>query len=359
MAPAVPIVDVVVGGQYGSEGKGGVAAHLIKRRRGQQPERQILAVRVAGPNAGHSAVGILDGHKYALRQIPVMAVADLSCDLIIAQGSEIDQAVLEAEVAELDQAGYEVSSRLHIDGQATMIQQHHKDSEVALTGRLGSTAKGIGAARSARIMRDATLAKHVLHDTTHTTAILHRALTKGSNIIIEGTQGYGLGLHAGDYPYCTSSDCTAIDFLAMAGLYPAGADVHVWVACRTYPIRVAGNSGPLYGERNWLDLNEETDGYIQPERTTVTQKIRRVGTWDPMLVTLAMQANGYRADMDRNSAHLVITFGDYIDPAVAGKTEYDPTAYPELDRWLTSNCGITPDAICTGPDSIIWGADAP
>jgi adenylosuccinate synthase len=108
------------------------------------------------------------------------------------------------------------------------------------------------------------------------------------NVIIEGTQGYGLGLHTGFYPQTTSSDCRAIDFLAMAGISPwqAGINIEVILVARVYPIRVAGNSGPLMAETTWAELG------LPEERTTVTNNVRRVGAWDDELVFEAIEANG-------------------------------------------------------------------
>jgi adenylosuccinate synthase len=118
------------------------------------------------------------------------------------------------------------------------------------------------------------------------TRVVNHAATTGQ-VVIEGVQGYGLGLHAGHYPQSTTSDSTAIDFLSAAGLSPWVTDgLAVLVVAREYPIRVAGNSGPLANETTWGKLG------LPEERTTVTQKVRRVGAWDPDLINNAVQANG-------------------------------------------------------------------
>ena len=147
---------VVVGGQYGSEAKGAVTGWLAHQLRAVQ--EPIIAVRVAGPNAGHSVVDPT-GKKWALRQIPVAAVTNKGAKLVIAAGSEIDPPVLDAEITALDSAGFNVSKRLLIDGSATVITDDHKHMEgnAALTERIGSTGKGIGAARASRVMRQAVI----------------------------------------------------------------------------------------------------------------------------------------------------------------------------------------------------------
>src|SRR5262249_25087084 len=132
-----------------------------------------------------------------------------------------------------------------------------RTEDEALVARIGSTGKGIGAARAARIMRTAPLVEDQKQWPTMVGDIadhIRARLRHNGNIQIEGTQGYGLGLHAGYYPYCTSSDCTAMHFMAMAGCPPwlvTPEELEVWVVFRTYPIRVAGNSGPLVRETTW------------------------------------------------------------------------------------------------------------
>lgn len=353
-------VHVVVGGQFGSEAKGHITAQLVRRY------KPSWVIRVAGPNAGHSAIHPDSGEKIALRQIPVAAVVDPDVGLGIAAGSEVDPDVLLSEIEMLHGHGIEVLHRLYVDPQATLINAGHRFVEKEMTARLGSTAKGIGAARADRIMRNANIWADVYTDYAglsipegvtdiNCVAIAEVAAASVSDVIIEGTQGYGLGLHAGHYPFCTSSDARAIDFLAMVGMSPwrAGREIRVWPVFRTYPIRVAGNSGPLLGELSWEELAERTGGYIQPERTTVTGNIRRVGEWDMALARKALAANG--APSERVSP--VLTFFDYWYPELAGASKpADIVAREPWDRiWnLEQTLGTHFAAVTTGPDSIIW-----
>ena len=347
-------LDVVVGGQFGSEAKGHVTAQLARRRLAEG--YQVTAVRVAGPNAGHSAIGVLDRKKWSLRQVPVAAVVDLNVKLVIGAGSEVDEEVLAEECHDLDAAGYRVSERLAVDGQATVLEASHKAAEADFdyNQRFGSTAKGIGQARMARLDRSAAIWSDGSDEPSNDTALeLQRRLLNRECVIVEGTQGYGLGLHAGYYPYCTSSDCRAIDFLAMAGLSPWRHDLRtdVWVVARTYPIRVAGNSGPLYGELSWEQMHELTGGYVNtPELTTVTKKPRRIGSWDGELVHRALLGNGAPSEQ----THLVVTFLDYIDPELADQqsqfTEKAGAWLQEVEQQLRYRV----DAFTTGPDSITW-----
>ena len=336
-------ISVVVGGQFGSEGKGHVAAQLSLR------SKVHVCARVAGPNAGHTAVAE-DGTPWALRQVPCVAVTSLNTELVIAAGSEIDLEVVKDEVARLDEAGYGVSQRLRIDRQATLIGARHKALEVGMQERIGSTAKGIGAARADRLMRTADLYPGGID----TSRLMRECLADGGHVLIEGTQGYGLGLHAGWYPHCTSSDCRAVDFLAMCGLSPwtPGIDTQVWVVLRTFPIRVAGNSGPLRDETSWEQLGIESLGHIREERTTVTKKVRRVGRWDPDLARDAVVANGGPSP----DVRVALTFFDYWFPELAGAkwvSDLDDEHLAVI-RDVEMTTGSRVSLVTTGPDTAIW-----
>ncbi len=285
----MPDIDVVVGGQFGSEAKGTVAARLIDRQAGAWSR---ISVRVGGPNAGHTVVDH-NGNVLRLRQVPVGVIFP-DCALAIAAGSEVDLEVLKTEIGVCEQAGHQVRDRLFIDRSATVLWPRYRSQEMAagLTDRLGSTTKGIGAARMDRVNRGANTVDQLDRDRTRPWFIITdvASMVRGYNYAcLEGTQGYGLGLHTSFYPYCTSGDCRAIDVLAQVGVNPWDPKVgwvEPWLVFRPFPIRVAGNSGPLRNETSWEELG------LQPEYTTVTQKVRRVGLWDPDLALDAIQANG-------------------------------------------------------------------
>lgn len=359
-------ISVIVGAQFGSEAKGAVTAFLST----QESELPVVGVRVGGPNAGHtvygkcpplcdldtcsSAVDTDNCHPWRLRQVPVLAVSRSDAKLVIAAGSEIDVEVLLREVDQLDQAGYAVSSRLYVDSSATVIGELHKQIEADrdLTGSIGSTGKGIGAARSDRIMRSALIFKDTntpVHR-AHTQSMLDNLLTEGYHIFVEGTQGYGLGVHTDYYPYTTSGDCRAIDFLAQAGLSPWAANVDkvdVWLVARTRPIRVAGNSGPLYKETTW-----EAEG-LEKELTTVTQKVRRVGSWDHRIVNAAIAANGGPGP----NLHLALTMVDHDLGWISGSTQLPSQGLGLLNEYLSEKqkeLDARIELIGTGPTTMMW-----
>ena len=337
--------------------------------------RRVVNVRVGGPNAGHSVVGRCPKecgqddsghHVWRLRQVPVAAVTNERASLVIAAGSEIDPGVLDREIEELDSAGYDASGRLLVDQSATVLTSDHvaEEENNDIQQRLGSTAKGIGSARADRIWRTAErvgdrddIFAHVeVLDTAHQLEVF---LRNDAAVVVEGTQGYALGLHTENYPFVTSGDCRAIDFLAQAGISPwqtsgpyTDVDLKVVVCLRPYPIRVAGNSGQLKGETSWDELG------LPVEHTTVTQKIRRVGEWDAELAQAALRANGGpRAGV----VYVALTMLDSVEPAVAGQNHavhgWRPASMPKSASELLHSLGLdTWDHLGyagTGPDTAI------
>lgn len=362
-------ISVIVGGQFGSEAKGHVTRQVIDRYLDLDPYRsnRVLNVRVAGPNAGHCAYDD-EGNRWALRQVPVgVTNPDTRISLHIAPGSEIDMDVLIQEITALDASGLNASGRLTVSPEATLLTAEHKYREGAaqMHEKIGSTGKGIGAARADRLMRTA---KRLGDDADavrtlrslgvgiqemHSTWVYNLGLD--THIVIEGTQGYGLGLHAGHYPQCTSSDTRAIDFLAMAGVNPwaqAVRSFEVWVVARVYPIRVAGNSGALLGETTWEDLG------LPPEHTTVTHKVRRVGQWDPHLIRSAVQANG-----GEPVVRLALTMVDQKFGWIEGKsdeadlgliTREASEQYEDFLAEVEADAGAAVRMVTTSPTTAIW-----
>lgn len=334
-------VIVVADGQYGSSGKGAVCGHLAT------PE--TIGVRVGGSQAGHTIVDS-EGTPWPLRHVPVTAVTS-DAPLIIAAGSEIDVDVLMAEVRALDAAGYHVSRRLYVDETATVIEPRHQEAEAGLNERSGSTGKGVGAARADRALRRAELYGRREFSISNVSVLVRSLLATGSPVIIEGTQGYALGTHAGHYPFCTSIDCRAIDFLAQAGLSPWDrviSEVQVVLACRYYPIRIAGNSGPMRNETTWADLG------LPEEYTTVTKKVRRVGKWDGALVRNAVVANG-----PGDHLSLALTMLDQRWPELAGVTDlaHVPNEVMSWVRDVEIECGARVGMLGTGPSTAVMLRD--
>lgn len=280
-------VTIVVGGQYGSEGKGKVA-HYLAREMGAG-----FAVRCGGPNSGHTVIDE-QGNARIFQQLPTAAILP-DVKLVICAGSYIDLDILYREINETNvDAG-----SLLIDPDAVIITPELKEREASsgLINRISSTGSGTGAAVAARINREKKLlfAKDIQElkpFITSVPAMLRSSLNNKERIIIEGTQGFGLSpLHARHYPYATSRDTTAAAFLSETGLSPLDVDDVVMVI-RAFPIRVAGKSGPLRDEINWETVTREGGHQrLIQEKTSVTKRLRRVARFDSEIVRLAIDAN--------------------------------------------------------------------
>lgn len=295
-----------------------------------------MVIRIGGPQAGHIVTGHgPDGpeHHWKLRAVPVASVTRRDALLAIGAGSEVDPFQLHKEVALLDEFGYGVSDRLVVDPRATWMTPEHKEREVAstLVSRIGSTATGVGAAKVDRTMRVAdTTADHEgeLNGLLSSNPIRDRArayLRTGDTVVVEAAQGCHLDLFRGTYPFTTSGRTTAIDALASAEVLPweiPGTQLQVWIAARVNPIRVGGNSGPLKDEIDW-----DTVG-VPEERTTVTNRVRRVGQWDPGWVRESVRWCGGAPTVRLSMSHL-----DYLFPEIADAKSVDDFS-DEVLSWL-------------------------
>ncbi len=325
-------LTIVYGGQFGSEGKGQIARLLTETM-----ERGI-AVRVGGPNAGHSFYPEgAEGPRQVVQTIPVSLVyqPERWVGVIGSAGVAELEILFQEMVKAFDRTG--VIPVLFIDHMASIITKDHANAEKRLKGSIGSTGKGVGSATADKIMRNPEIVfgAPAIQDMIwkarqqygealanvgfcDTVDYLNHSLKDGINIMIEGTQGYGLSLHtSGYYPFCTSRECTPQAMLSQTGINPALAQEYEKImVCRTFPIRVGGNSGPLPGEITWKDLYKSTNGYVkEPEITTVTKKARRIAKWDDTLI--------YRAILQTGPTALAITFLDYLFPEFAGEEPKD------------------------------------
>lgn len=296
-------VSIIIGGQYGSEGKGKTALLWTKKMNAK------ACVRVGGTNAGHTVYDAA-GQRYAFRILPTSAILE-NVICVLPAGSYFEIDVLQKEIA-LSGLNPE---RLKIDSWAVVIdnQSHELEKSAKLRDYIGSTLSGTGGAVLKRVARDKEQPVKFAKDIpalkpylSNTKSFLRELLDKKEHIIIEGTQGYGLSnIHSAFYPYVTSRDTTAAGFLMETGLSPFDVE-HVVMTLRAFPIRVAGNSGPLEKEISWEIVSKES-GVLNPiiEYTTVTQRVRRVARFTPNIVKEAIVAN--RPDT------IVLNHIDYLD----------------------------------------------
>jgi adenylosuccinate synthase len=306
---------VVVGGQFGSEGKGKIAASI------SLSNDIDAAVRCGGPNSGHSFVS--QGREFLVRQLPT-AFVNPKTRLLIPAGAIVDLRILRDELVSLGVR----SERIGVDRNAMIIEDVDKAEESALRlgERLSSTLCGVGAAAARRIMR--TPGVRLAKDAAQTDGWLAPLLTdvsketnemldRNKNVLVEGTQGFGLSVfHSDSYPKTTSKDTSASAFLSEVGISPLRVS-DVVLVLRTFPIRVAGvQAGPLCDEVTWeLIQSESRYPYAIHEFTTVTKKQRRVGRFDWQLARKAVDVN--------RPTRLAINCVDHIAFEDRGVTNYE------------------------------------
>jgi adenylosuccinate synthase len=318
------LVDVIVGGQFGSEGKGHIASYLSR-------EYAVL-VRVGGPNAGHKVFA--NPGPYIHHHLPSGTLRNPAAKLIIAPGAVINPELLMKEVRECKVD----DQRLSIDPQTMIITEKDCKSEAALQKRISSTGQGVGNATARRILdrgKRIRLAKDVralLPFIRDTWELLEQTYNRGGRVLVEGTQGTGLSIFHGAYPYVTSRDTTVSGCLSEAGISPTRVGKAIMV-CRTYPIRVqnppGGTSGPLRRELTWEEIAKRADVPIEEiktnERTSTTNRERRVGSFDWVLLRKHSALNA--------PTDIAITFTDYLNPANADARRYEQLS-PDTIRFI-------------------------
>jgi adenylosuccinate synthase len=301
------LVDVLVGGQWGSEGKGNIAAYLA-------PEYNIL-LRVGGPNAGHKVYQ--EPAPSTFYHLPSGTLRAPDATIVLGPGATLWLPKLFEEIntCELE------PNRLRIDPRAMIIElEDRKFEEGTLKAEIGSTAQGVGSATARKILRTAArppvrLARDVAELAPYireTLQVLDDAFSAGHRIFVEGTQGTGLSLHHGDYPHVTSRDTTVSGCLADAGIAPRRVRRSIMV-CRTYPIRVQSpegkTSGEMYQEISWETVEKRAGIYSgvleAAEKTTTTNRKRRVAEFSWTLLREAASLNG--------PTDIALSFADYID----------------------------------------------
>ena len=332
-------LSVVTGGQYGSEAKGKLVSYLAC-----SSSVPTSVVRCGGPNAGHTASA--PGRSLTLRQIP-SGVVDERAQLYLAAGMVLDLPVLLDEIGQT----HLTPARLHIDPAAILLDETDRLAESGLRDRVGSTLSGTGAATARKVLRVpglrlAAAAPELSPYLGDVSALLNADLDARTPVIVEGTQGFGLSLHHSlVYPFTTSRDTTAAAFLSEAGLSPRLV-TDIFMVLRTYPIRVAGNSGPLAYETDWPTVTK-LSGYPRPlsEFTTVTHRLRRVGRFDLELVRRAVRVN--------RPTGIALHGLDYLAYQDFGKTSFSDlsaTSRTFIDR-LESDLGVPVLFLFTGPDA--------
>jgi adenylosuccinate synthase len=327
-------LTVLVGGQYGSEGKGAIAKHVAFDYN--------VHVRVGSPNAGHTIYW--SGEKHVMQSIPCGWI-NPAAQIVIGRGALLNMKQFMKELVHILTYYPDFLGRLYIDPEAGILSEKFHEQEGGTEGemhrRIGSTGEGVGPARVARINRDPLEFKQFkdvaaeygleMCMVENTPKLLAQWQDGGDNILIEGTQGSALSLLHSHWPYCTSIDTNAAGIISEVGIAPSRV-TDVLMVVRTYPIRVAGNSGYMKNEISWEELNKRMGVEIQPEKTTVTKKVRRIAEWDNELF--------YQSYILNAPTEIALTFADYIDPAIADTMDASKVVNSEKIKRFLQNTSM-------------------
>ncbi|HEX9007191.1 MAG TPA: adenylosuccinate synthase [Bacteroidota bacterium] len=319
-------VQVILGAQWGDEGKGKIVDLLSDRA-------AIVARYQGGANAGHTVV--IGERQYVLHLIPSgMFHPHIAC--VIGNGTVIDPVALMGEIGQLEAAGITVSGRLFISHNAHLIMPYHKQLDVIreqTSTKIGTTGRGIGPAYIDKFLRtgirivdlldrdtfaaklkanieeknqiltkvygetkldvDAIVAEYQEFDKrideyiTNTAVYLNQALAAGKAVIAEGAQGALLDVDHGTYPYVTSSNPTAGGACTGLGIPPTAISEVIGVV-KAYSTRV-GN-GPFPTEL--VDDTGEHLRRIGAEFGATTGRPRRCGWFDAVAMRYSAMVNG-------------------------------------------------------------------
>ncbi|MFG6462782.1 adenylosuccinate synthase [Roseateles sp. DXS20W] len=388
---------VVVGTQWGDEGKGKVVDWMTDHAQG--------VVRFqGGHNAGHTLV--IKGIKTALQLIPSGIMRDgVAC--YIGNGVVLDPTHLLTEIERLEAAGVEVRSRLFISESCPLILPFHVAvdkarealRETSGSGKIGTTGKGIGPAYEDKVARRALRAQDLKHPERfakklrellelHNFALrgylkgeelafepifeqamkmaeqikpmladvgymIHKASKAGANILFEGAQGTLLDIDHGTYPYVTSSNCVAGNAAAGAGVGPQMLHYMLGIT-KAYTTRVG--SGPFPTELDWEVAG--TVGYhlstVGQERGTVTGRARRCGWLDAAALKRSIIINGItglcltKLDVLDGLAEIKVCVGYQLNgqlldilPLDADEVEDCTPVYETFPGWTETTFGMT------------------
>ena len=381
---------VVIGTQWGDEGKGKIVDWLAEEAGG--------VVRFqGGHNAGHTLV--IGGRKTILRLIP-SGILHPKVSVYIGNGVVLSPTALLQEIGELEAAGVEVRSRLKISPACPLVLPYHVAIDQAREGsmgdaKIGTTGRGIGPTYEDKVARRAirvqdllvperlaaklgkalefhnfvltglykrdpvpyqatldallALAPQIAPMVADVSALLNASRVRGESLLFEGAQGSLLDVDHGTYPYVTSSNCLAGAAAAGAGVSPHCLDYVLGIA-KAYTTRVG--TGPFPTE-----LTDDIGAGIAKrgnEFGSVTGRPRRCGWLDMPALTRSLQLNGVdglcitKLDVLDGMSEVRVATGYLVDgkpqpllPPGADEVAACVPVYETLPGWSESTVGVT------------------
>lgn len=319
-------VHVIVGAQWGDEGKGKIVDHLSE-------QADIVARYQGGANAGHTVV--FEGREHVLHLIP-SGIFHPRVTCVIGNGAVIDPMALMSEIGQLEDLGVDITGRLLISHNAHLIMPYHKLLDTAreeTAEKIGTTGRGIGPAYIDKVMRTGIRIADLLNRdlfaaklkrnieeknlilkkiyarteldvakivceyeefdkkideyVTDTAVYLNAALKEGRTIIAEGAQGALLDVDHGTYPFVTSSNPTSGGACTGLGIPPTAVTSVMGVA-KAYSTRVGNGPFPTELPNELGARLRETGG----EYGATTGRPRRCGWLDMVSLKYSIMING-------------------------------------------------------------------
>ncbi|MDO4461624.1 MAG: adenylosuccinate synthase [Bacteroidia bacterium] len=362
-------VDVLLGLQWGDEGKGKIVDVLT-------PNYSVVSRFQGGPNAGHTLE--FENQKYVLRSVPSGIFQGGKVN-VIGNGVVLDPALFKAEIEQLEQSGHELTQRLYISRKAHLILPTHRLLDAALEaakgkGKIGTTGKGIGPTYTDKTSRNglrvgdiennfeekyaAAIARHkemLSHydfqydlepiekewlagieklkqfkfvDSEH---FVNKTLSEGKRVLAEGAQGTMLDVDFGSYPFVTSSNTICAGACTGLGVAPNKIG-EVFGIFKAYCTRVG--SGPFPTEL-FDEVGEELRK-LGHEFGAVTGRPRRCGWVDLVALKYAVMINGV--------TQLIMMKSDVMDqfPTIKACVAYKVNGVETKDMPFDINEGVEP-----------------
>ena len=326
------MVTIVLGAQWGDEGKGKIVDYL-------SAEADVVARYQGGANAGHTVVH--DGRKFVLHLLPAGVLWPQTVN-VIGAGVVVDPVALMTEIAQVEAAGISLEGRLFVSHQAHLIMPYHKLLDQLYESqtdrpRIGTTGRGIGPAYVDKVARvgirivdlldrefvrekiraavgdknrlisrvfdaqqldvEAIVEEYMAFDqkidpyVKDVSVLLSEAVAAGKKIILEGAQGTLLDVDMGTYPFVTSSNPTAGGACTGLGIGPRKIDRVIGII-KAYTTRVGEGPFPseLDSQDDGLNLRERGDEY-----GATTGRPRRCGWFDGVVARFAARVNSVDA----------------------------------------------------------------
>jgi adenylosuccinate synthase len=381
---------VVVGAQWGDEGKGKIVDALSEKF-------PVVARYAGGHNAGHTV--IIDGKRFVLQLVPTGVLRE-GCRSVIGNGVVLDPIAFLNEVSALRAAGISIDGNLFVSNRAHVILPYHRMIELAAENapgrvKIGTTSRGIGPSyedkmgrRGLRVgdlfdvdllkkhienaCREKNMIAHALFNSepldpdkmyaeyaeasrklapfvSDTAVLLNRALAEGRSIMFEGAQGTMLDIDHGTYPFVTSSSATSGGAVIGTGVAPTAIDSVIGVT-KAYCTRVG--EGPFPTELFGAEADEiRARGN---EFGAVTGRPRRCGWLDLPLLRYSGMINGTswlvvtKLDVLDNLAKIPVCVGYKINgkqmeeiPAEACSWDKIECVYRNMPGWRSATQGVT------------------